>query len=64
MQAKEIIAWVKIYNSHWLPSECSDEITTLIIYVDDMVSMENDLKERKSLLDYLVIEFEMKDLGL
>ncbi|KAL6311200.1 hypothetical protein AAG906_000335 [Vitis piasezkii] len=39
------------------------KITTLIVYVDDMVVTGNDPKERKTLQNYLSIEFEMKDLG-
>src|SRR5262249_20478263 len=39
------------------------KITTLIIYVDDMVVTGNDAEERKALHEYLSKEFEMKDLG-
>ncbi|RVX20811.1 Retrovirus-related Pol polyprotein from transposon RE1 [Vitis vinifera] len=39
------------------------KITTLIVYVDDMVVTGNDPKERKALQNYLSREFEMKDLG-
>ena len=39
------------------------KITTLIVYVDDMVVTENDPEERKTLQNYLSREFEMKDLG-
>nr|CAN71214.1 hypothetical protein VITISV_039504 [Vitis vinifera] len=39
------------------------KITTLIVYVDDMVVTENDLEERKALQNYLSKEFKMKDLG-
>ena len=39
------------------------KITTLILYVDDMVVTRNDLEERKALQNYLSKEFEMKDLG-
>ena len=39
------------------------KITTLIVYVDDMVFTGNDLKERKALQDYLSREFKMKDLS-
>ncbi|RVW26366.1 Retrovirus-related Pol polyprotein from transposon TNT 1-94 [Vitis vinifera] len=39
------------------------KITTLIVYVDDMVVTGNDLEERKALQNYLFREFEMKDLG-
>jgi len=40
-----------------------DKITTLIVYVDDMVVTGNDPEERKNLQNYLSKEFEMKDLG-
>ena len=40
-----------------------DKITTLIVYVDDMVVTGNDSEERKALQNYLSREFEMKDLG-
>ncbi|WKA05478.1 hypothetical protein VitviT2T_023442 [Vitis vinifera] len=36
------------------------KITTLIVYVDDMVVTGNDLEERKALQNYLSREFEMK----
>ena len=36
------------------------KITTLIVYVDDMVVRGNDPKERKALQNYLSREFEMK----
>ncbi|RVX09250.1 Retrovirus-related Pol polyprotein from transposon RE1 [Vitis vinifera] len=38
------------------------KITTLIVYVDDMVVIGNDPEERKALQNYLSREFEMKDL--
>ncbi|RVX04778.1 hypothetical protein CK203_024902 [Vitis vinifera] len=38
------------------------KITTLIVYVDDMVVAGNDPEERKALQNYLSREFEMKDL--
>ena len=40
------------------------KITTLIVYVDDMVVTGNDRDERKALQSYLSSEFEMKDLGV
>ncbi|RVW37258.1 Retrovirus-related Pol polyprotein from transposon RE1 [Vitis vinifera] len=39
------------------------KITTLIVYVDDMVVTGNNPEERKTLQNYLSREFEMKDLG-
>ncbi|RVW38091.1 Retrovirus-related Pol polyprotein from transposon RE1 [Vitis vinifera] len=39
------------------------KITTLIVYVDDMVVTRNDPEERKALQNYLSTEFEMKYLG-
>ncbi|RVW22827.1 Retrovirus-related Pol polyprotein from transposon RE1 [Vitis vinifera] len=38
------------------------KITTLIVYVDDMVVTGNDPKERKALQKYISREFEVKDL--
>ncbi|RVW76011.1 Retrovirus-related Pol polyprotein from transposon RE1 [Vitis vinifera] len=40
------------------------KITTLVVYVDDMVVTGNDPEERKALQNDLSREFEMKDLGL
>ena len=40
------------------------KITALIVYVDDMMVTKNDLEERNTLQEYLVKEFEMKDLGI
>ena len=39
------------------------KITTLIVFVDDMVVIGNDLEERKALHNYLSKEFKMKDLS-
>ncbi|OMO93743.1 Reverse transcriptase, RNA-dependent DNA polymerase [Corchorus capsularis] len=39
------------------------KITTLIVYVDDMVLKGNDIEEMNSLQEQLSKEFEMKDLG-
>ena len=39
------------------------KITTLIVYVDDMVVTGNGPEERKVLQNYLFREFETKDLG-
>ena len=39
------------------------KITTLIVYVDDMVGTGNDPEERKALQNYLSREFEMKYLS-
>ena len=39
------------------------KITTLIVYVDDMVVTGNDPEEIKVLQNYLYREFQMKDLG-
>ena len=38
-------------------------ITTLIVYVDDMIVTGNDPEEKKGLQSLLAREFEMKDLG-
>ncbi|KAM2422408.1 hypothetical protein ACFXTH_028630 [Malus domestica] len=39
------------------------KLTTLIIYVDDMIVTGDDKEEISRLKDYLATEFEMKDLG-
>ena len=39
------------------------KVTTLIVYVDDIVLTRDDLGERKSLQEFLASKFEMKDLG-
>ena len=41
----------------------NQNITTLIVYVDNMVVMGNDPVEQSALKKYLSKEFEMKDLG-
>ena len=40
-----------------------EKITTLIVYVDDMIVLGKDPEERKALQEHLSREFEMKDLG-
>ena len=40
-----------------------EQITALIVYVDDMIVTGNDPEERKTLEERLAREFEMKDLG-
>ena len=40
-----------------------DDITLLIVYVDDMIVSGSSLKEVEKLLNHLTKEFEMKDLG-
>ena len=40
-----------------------DDITLLIIYVDDMIVTGSNSKKIKNLWSYLAKEFEMKDLG-
>ena len=39
------------------------KITTFIVYVDDIVAIEDDQEEIMGLKPYLAKEFEMKDLG-
>ncbi|GJS83464.1 retrovirus-related pol polyprotein from transposon TNT 1-94 [Tanacetum coccineum] len=39
------------------------KVTTLIVYVDDMVVTRNDPEEMKNLQTILATEFELKDLG-
>ena len=50
------------YHTLFLKKQHS-KITTLIVYVDDMIVTGNDPEERKALQNYLFKEFEMKDLG-
>ena len=38
-------------------------VTTLLVYVDDIIVTRNDLKEREALRCQLTNEFEIKDLG-
>ena len=40
-----------------------EKVTTLIVYVDDMVLTRDDLGERKALQEFLASKFEMNDLG-
>ncbi|CAL8168114.1 unnamed protein product [Prunus armeniaca] len=47
-----------LFLKHW-----KGKVTTLIIYVDDMIITGNDKQEISQLQDYLATEFEMKDLG-
>ena len=37
-------------------------VTTLLVYVDNIIVIENDLKERKALRCQMENEFEIKDL--
>lgn len=39
------------------------KVTTLIVYVDDIVLTRDDPCEMKSLQGYLATKFEIKDLG-
>ncbi|CAL8152358.1 unnamed protein product [Prunus armeniaca] len=39
------------------------KLTTLIVYVDDIIVTENDAEEQLKLQKYLSQEFEMKDIG-
>lgn len=38
------------------------KITTLIVYVDDIIVTRDDLREMKDLQSYLSKDFEMKNL--
>ena len=51
------------YNTLF-PTKHHSNITTLIVYMDDMVVTINDPEERKALQNYLSKEFEMKDQGV
>ena len=37
-------------------------VTTLLVYVDDIIMMENDELERQTLRQCLIKEFEIKEL--
>lgn len=39
------------------------EVTTLIVYVDDIIVMDNDSTEMQLLKNWLAKEFEIKELG-
>lgn len=41
-----------------------NNITLLLVYVDDMIVTGNNMDEIKKLPTYLAKEFEIKDLGL
>ena len=43
--------------------KCHWKITSLIVYIDDMVVTGNDPQEREALKNHLSREFEIKDLG-
>ncbi|KAL6329534.1 hypothetical protein AAG906_022083 [Vitis piasezkii] len=45
------------------PKHNKEQITTLIVYVDDMIVTRKDFEERKTLQEHLAHEFEMKNLG-
>lgn len=47
-------SFIKRHNHH---------VILLIIYVDDMVVIENCTKKTQILQDHLAFEFKMKDLG-
>ena len=41
----------------------SGGVTTLLVYVDDIIVTGNDEKEKEALKNSLAREFEIKDLG-
>ena len=41
----------------------SGGVTTLLVYVDDIIVTGNDEKEKEALKNCLAREFEIKDLG-
>ena len=49
---------ILLFLKHW-----NGKLTTLIVYVDDMVVTGNDPDERAALQKYLSTKFEMKNLG-
>ena len=46
-----------IKHSDW------ERVTTFLVYVDDIIVMGNDEKERQTLRQCLTEEFEIKELG-
>jgi len=56
------IELVTLITSYFL-KRGKGRITSLIIYVDDMIIIGNDQDEISSLQQYLASEFEMKQLG-
>ncbi|RVW29870.1 Retrovirus-related Pol polyprotein from transposon RE1 [Vitis vinifera] len=62
VQIEEVIVWVEAILESMVWKQ-HGKITTLIVYVDDMVVTGNDPEERKALQNYLFREFKMKDLG-
>ncbi|CAL8998309.1 unnamed protein product [Prunus brigantina] len=50
------------YNTLFLKHQ-KGKVTTLVIYVDDMIITGNDKHEISELQDYLATEFEIKNLG-
>ncbi|CAL8164330.1 unnamed protein product [Prunus armeniaca] len=51
-----------LYHTLFLKHQ-KGKVTTLTIYVDDMIVTRNDKQEISQLQYYLATEFEMKDLG-
>ena len=47
----------------FLKCSASRGVTTLIVYVDDIIGIGNDEKEKNTLKQCLAKEFEIKDLG-
>lgn len=47
----------------FLKDQNRDKLTTLIVYVDDIVVTGNDIEEIDRLRIHLATEFEIKDLG-
>ncbi|CAL2249092.1 unnamed protein product [Prunus armeniaca] len=52
------------HSDHTLFLKCDEgKLTTLIVYVNDIIVIGNDTKKKLKLQKYLSQEFEMKDLG-
>ncbi|CAL8138863.1 unnamed protein product [Prunus armeniaca] len=56
--------YTQSHSDHTLFLKCDEgKLTTLIVYVNDIIIIGNDTKKKLKLQKYLSQEFEMKDLG-
>ena len=51
------------YHTLFIKHNSSSKLIALIVYVDDIIVIENDEREIQKLKTYLCNEFEIKDLG-
>ncbi|KAL0318797.1 UNVERIFIED_CONTAM: Retrovirus-related Pol polyprotein from transposon RE1 [Sesamum angustifolium] len=64
MQSMKSFGYKQSNSDHTLFLKYNKEnVTALIVYVNDMIVTGNDPEERKALQNHLAREFEMKDLG-